>query len=173
MTIVNKADAINLLVTEGWTKADANRALASIDFQEEPDELIIRRISSQFAGQELNQRQRLQAAQKGMVTKKKNELATILQENQELQSQIHQLATQGDRQQGADNAALETQINLLLSKNNQLIKVNEELQKDNKALKTYVDQIRLKLALDMKQLLKLEDSEIRRGLVRWFSRTQG
>lgn len=171
MKIVNKTDAINLLVTEGWTKADANRALATIDFQEEPDELVIRRISSQFAGQELYQRQRLQAAQKGMVTRKKKEITAILEEKKELQSKINFLDSK--ETQGSQDQKLKSQINLLSIKNNQLLKVNEELQKDNKALKTYVDQIRLKLSLDMKQFLKLEDSEIRRELIKWFSRNQG
>jgi hypothetical protein len=170
MTIVNKTDAVNLLVREGWTKADANRALANIDFQKEPDELVIRRVSSQFAGQELYQRQRLQAAQKGMVTKKKKE-------NQELQLRIDQLSATQSQDQTPQNSKpnpdLQKQIDLLTSRNSQLLKVNEELQKDNKALKTYVDQIRLKLAFDMRQFLRVEDSEIRRELIKWFSRNQG
>ena len=71
---MKKSDATKLLVSEGWTKADAIRALSDIDFQTDPDELTIRRGISQFAGQELINRQRLQAAQKGIVTKRSKEL---------------------------------------------------------------------------------------------------
>ncbi|OKH18443.1 hypothetical protein [[Limnothrix rosea] IAM M-220] len=148
---MKKAEAIQLLVTEGWTKADASRALVDIDFSLNPDELIIRRASSSFAGQELYKRQRLQAAQKGMVTKRTKEV-TLTQEV---------------------NRQLKTKSLRLTSKNQELTEVNSELQKDNKALKTYIDQIRLRLSLDMKQLLKFEDSEIRRELAKWFSKTQG
>ncbi len=148
---MKKNEAIQLLVTEGWTKADASRALVDIDFSLNPDELSIRRASSSFAGQELYKRQRLQAAQKGMVTKRTKEVVITQEANKQLQTESIRLT----------------------SKNQELTEVNSELQKDNKALKTYIDQIRLRLSLDMKQLLKFEDSEIRRELTKWFSKTQG
>ena len=148
---MKKSDATKLLVSEGWTKADAIRALSDIDFQTDPDELTIRRGISQFAGQELINRQRLQAAQKGIVTKRSKELSLTVDENKELQNKT----------------------NFLNSKNNELAQVNEELQKDNKALKNIVDQIRLKLALDMKQLVRFEDSEIRKELIKWYTKIQG
>lgn len=148
---MNKSDATKLLVSEGWTKADAIRALSDINFQTDPDELTIRRGISQFAGQELINRQRLQAAQKGIVTKRSKELSLTVDENKELQNKT----------------------NFLNSKNNELTQVNEELQKDNKALKNIVDQIRLKLALDMKQLVRFEDSEIRKELIKWYTKIQG
>ena len=52
---MNKQEAIELLNHEGWTKADAQRALESINFKINPDvdELTIRRAASQFAGAEL------------------------------------------------------------------------------------------------------------------------
>jgi hypothetical protein len=148
---VNKSDATKLLVSEGWTKADAIRALLDINFQTDPDELTIRRGISQFVGQELINRQRLQAAQKGTVTKRNKQLSLTVDENKELQNKT----------------------NFLHSQNNELTQVNEELQKDNKALKNIVDQIRLKLALDMKQLVKFEDSEIRKELIKWYTKIQG
>jgi hypothetical protein len=148
---VKKSDATKLLVSEGWTKADAIRALSDIDFQTDPDELTIRRGISQFAGQELINRQKLQAAQKGIVTKRSKELSLTVDENKELQNKT----------------------NFLNSKNNELTQVNEELQKDNKALKNIVDQIRLKLALDMTQLVRFEDSEIRKELIKWYTKIQG
>lgn len=148
---MNKSDATKLLVSEGWTKADAIRALLDINFQTDPDELTIRRGISQFVGQELINRQRLQAAQKGTVTKRNKQLSLTVDENKELQNKT----------------------NFLHSQNNELTQVNEELQKDNKALKNIVDQIRLKLALDMKQLVKFEDSEIRKELIKWYTKIQG
>lgn len=71
---MNKTQAIKLLENDGWTKADALRALESIDFRTNPDELTVRRITSQLAGPELNRRQRSQGAQKGLVTKKTKEI---------------------------------------------------------------------------------------------------
>ena len=70
---MNKSQAIKLLESEAWTKADAMRALEIIDFSTNPDEITIRRAISRFAGSELIKRQRLQAAQKGLVTKKTKE----------------------------------------------------------------------------------------------------
>ena len=71
---MNKSQAIKLLETEGWTKADAGRALELINFKTDPDELAIRRTISSFAGSELIKRQRLQAAQKSIVTKQNKEI---------------------------------------------------------------------------------------------------
>jgi hypothetical protein len=74
---MEKLEAIKLLVSEGWTKADAIRALEILDFNSNPDEFTIRRAISSFAGSELINRQRLQAAQKGLVTKKQKEIQQI------------------------------------------------------------------------------------------------
>lgn len=71
---MNKSQAIKLLQHEGWTKADASRALESVDFSANPDELTIRRVTSPFAGPELSKRQNLQRAQKGLVKKKTDEM---------------------------------------------------------------------------------------------------
>jgi hypothetical protein len=91
---VNKKEAIALLNDEGWTKADAKRALELLDFKLnlELDELTIRQAASKFAGVQLDERQRLQAAQKGMVTKKNKEI-------QQYVTQIKELAANG----GGDN----------------------------------------------------------------------
>ena len=148
---MKKTEAIQLLVEEGWTKADAKRALNDVDFRANPDELSIRRVTSSFAGKELYKRQRLQAAQKGMVTKKTKEVTLSQEANQKLKVKSLRLS----------------------SKNQELTEANGELQKDNKALKTYIDQIRLRLSLDMRRLMQFEDSEIRRELSKWFSKTQG
>lgn len=148
---MNKSEAIKLLESEGWTKADAIRALEVIDFVSKPDELTIRRAASHFAGSELNKRQRSQAAQKGMVTKRTKEIEGKEQENR----------------------VLDTKNRVLASENNELIGVNDRLKKDNKDLKNLVDAIKLRLAIDTKKLLQYEDSEIRRAVIKLFNSTLG
>lgn len=141
---MTRSEAIKLLESEGWTKADAIRALEEIDFNTHPDELAIRRSVSQFAGSELSKRQRLQAAQKGMVTKKAKEI----------------------EQKNLENNTLGSKVEILVG-------VNEQLKKDNKDLKNLVDAIKLKLAKDTKKLLQYEDSEIRKALIQLFKWTLG
>lgn len=148
---MNKSEATQLLVREGWTKADDLRALERVDFNQNPDELTIRRAISLFAGPELINRQRLQAAQKGMVTKRTKEI--------EVKEQV---ATQ-----------LRSQVDVMASEKDELTEANDVLKKDNKALKNLIDQIKLKIAIDVKNLMRYEDSELRKALAKWFKSTQG
>lgn len=71
---MNKKEAIRLLVNRGSTKADADRALAAVDFSTNPDEITILKAFCDFAGSELSNRQRLQAAQRAVVTKRNQEI---------------------------------------------------------------------------------------------------
>jgi vacuolar-type H+-ATPase subunit I/STV1 len=191
---VNKSEAIKLLNNEGWTKKDAERALAEVNFKNNPDELTLRRAISSFAGSELINRQRLQSAQRGLVTKKKDEME---RQAQEYASKINQY----ERSRRQEREKYETEIQNLLSKNviletktssvnpqdndlievnkqlkkdnSELIKINEQLKKDNKDLKNIVDMIKLRLAQDTNKLLKYEDSEIRKAVVQLFKWTLG
>lgn len=177
---MNKSQSIKLLENEGWTKADAMRALELIDFSTNPDEITIRRAISPFAGSELIKRQRLQAAQKGLVTKKSNE---IEKNNQEYAAKIEQLKKyqkqenekyETEIQNLSDtNKVLEMKLKSINAQNSELIQANEELKKDNKALKNLIDEIRLKLAMSTKKLLQYEDSEIRQALIIMFKSTLG
>ena len=72
-----------------------------------------------------------------------------------------------------ENKSLNTQVKTLSSNNQQLTEANSQLQKDNKYLKNIVDQIRLKLSINMNSLLRLEDSEIRKGLIKLLQSIQG
>ncbi|MEI2418933.1 hypothetical protein V6O07_01565, partial [Arthrospira platensis SPKY2] len=81
---MTKKEAIALLKEQGWTKADAERALTALDFSTNPDRLVILEAAIQFSGAELLNRQRLQAAQKGQVDRKRKELA-------EKEEKIHDL----------------------------------------------------------------------------------
>ncbi|AUS99737.1 hypothetical protein CLI64_04660 [Nostoc sp. CENA543] len=177
---MNKSQAINLLENEGWTKADAMRALEVIDFKSNPDEITIRRATSRFAGTELINRQRLQASQKGMVTKKNKEIERTHQEytakinglNQSYQKEQEKYATQIQHLSNT-NKVLETQLQNANTQNNELVKANQQLQKDNKDLKNIIDGIKLKLTMNIKQLLQYEDSEIRKALIHMFKSTLG
>ncbi len=73
----------------------------------------------------------------------------------------------------AQNQQLSGTVQTLEKKTEALSDVNEVLKKDNKALKNLVDQIRLKLAIDIKQLMRYEDSELRKAAARLFKWTQG
>ncbi|MEL7140601.1 MAG: hypothetical protein AAFY33_05455 [Cyanobacteria bacterium J06643_4] len=67
--MTTKQEAISYAKHFGWTGADAERAFASIDLKE-ADELTLLTAMVNFAGPNLYERQRLQGAQKGLVTKK-------------------------------------------------------------------------------------------------------
>ena len=72
-----------------------------------------------------------------------------------------------------ENTALETQVTNLNLFADKLTDVNDELKKENKTLKNLIDAIRLQLARDVKNLLRYEDSEIRKALVKVFKSTLG
>ncbi|MEH2072542.1 MAG: hypothetical protein V7K47_31070 [Nostoc sp.] len=177
---MNKSQSIKLLESEGWTKADAIRALEVIDFSTNPDEITIRRAISPFTGSELIRRQRLQAAQKGLVTKKSNE---IERNNQEYAAKVEQLKKYQKQQNEKyetdiksltdTNRVLEMKIKNITTQNHELMQVNDQLKKDNKALKNLIDEIKLKLAINTKKLLQYKDSEIRQALIIMFKSTLG
>ena len=158
---MNKKEAIELLNHEGWTKADAQRALESINFKTDTDidELIVRCAVSQFAGAELYNRQRLQAAQKGMVTKRNKEIQSYI-------VQIEELTLRIGSSNGENSAELEKQVKELKGKISNLVEANDVLKKDNKNLKNIVDEIRFKLTVEIKSLLNLKNIlEIRKRLI--------
>ncbi|UJB67636.1 hypothetical protein HRE53_13095 [Acaryochloris sp. 'Moss Beach'] len=68
MKSFNKGQAIEYTANLGWTKADAKRAVDNLPFP--IDEIAILNALVRFAGPELLERQRKQAAQKALVTKK-------------------------------------------------------------------------------------------------------
>ena len=159
---MNKKEAIALLNGEGWTKADAKRALELLDFKLNPnaDELTIRRAASQFAGVQLYERQRLQAAQKGMVTKKNKEIQQYI-------VQIEELAANGS----SNN---QEEITKLKNKISKLIEVNDDLKKDNKAMANIVSEIKFKLAVEIKNILTLQNiRQIKTRLVKLINYISG
>ncbi|MEA5505057.1 hypothetical protein VB735_18480 [Halotia wernerae UHCC 0503] len=177
---MNKSQVIKLFESEGWTKADAMRALEVIDFSLDPDEITIRRAISSFAGSELIKRQRLQAAQKSLVTKKTKEIELNKQEYTAKIEHLNNFQKQ-ERERyetiiqnlSGEKKLLEVQFQNINSQNNDLIKVNDQLKKDNKDLKNIIDGIKLQLTIDIKRLLQYEDSEIRQALIKMFKSILG
>ncbi|MDJ0583431.1 hypothetical protein [Crocosphaera sp.] len=73
---MTKKEAIELAVHYRWTAQDAKRAYDGLNCKEaSQEELLLALIK--FAGPELYQRQKLQAAQKALVTKKKKKIEAI------------------------------------------------------------------------------------------------
>ena len=152
------------------------------------DEIIIRRVASSFAGAELIKRQNLQRAQKGLVTKSNKEISKYKAQieiikkqvkepdivpSTDLSKQIKEL-TDKNTNLIKDNALLSKKNRELTNKNNELIKSNNYLKKDNKDLKNIVDAIKLKLAIEIKYVLKLKDiNEIKKRLFKLLKSTLG
>jgi hypothetical protein len=197
---MDKSETIKLLQSEDWTKADALRAIELIDFNTDPDELTIRRtISGQFVGIELIKRQRQQSSQKSLLTKKSNEIKLMGQKHQsEIEQRNLQIELLTQQVKGGDDSSqareielmkqqyltvleqrdhqieqLSQQVKELETNDRSLTKVNDELKQDNKRLKNIVDAIRLRIAQDMKGILKYEDSELRQAIAKLFKSTQG
>ena len=74
---------------------------------------------------------------------------------------------------GTQNKALSEKVGTLNVLTDELTDANDQLKKENKALKNLVDAIRLRLAKDVKQLLNYDDSEIRKALIKVFKSTLG
>lgn len=74
--MTTKKEAINYAKHFGWTEADAKRVFVDIDL-EDADELALLTAMVNFAGPVLLERQRLQGAQRGLVTKKENYIKQI------------------------------------------------------------------------------------------------
>lgn len=73
----------------------------------------------------------------------------------------------------SNNEALTFNVKTLTEQNHELTGANERLKKDNKDLKNLVDQIKLRLARDTKELLKYENSELKKAVIRLFAWTLG
>jgi len=84
---VTKQSIVNhVAATYGWTKADVERAIKDAELT---DTKQINHALLSFAGRELKERQRLQAAQKSQATKSRN---TLQQKEQHFKAQFNQLS---------------------------------------------------------------------------------
>ncbi|MEA5533218.1 hypothetical protein [Crocosphaera sp. XPORK-15E] len=80
--MMTKKQAIEFAKQFNWTGADAERAFNGLNLTEANEQDILIALA-QFSGQELLNRQRLQAAQKAQVTRKKSEIKQIETEYQQ------------------------------------------------------------------------------------------
>jgi chromosome segregation ATPase len=103
----------------------------------------------------------IEASKITLETKKQQ----LEKEKKTLESQIQHLSS--------ENLTMATRVDALASNNNELLEANDQLKKDNKSLKNIVDAIRLRLARDTNELLKYEDNEIRKALIKLFKWTLG
>ncbi|MBD2136135.1 hypothetical protein H6F32_00725 [Anabaena sp. FACHB-1237] len=99
---------------------------------------------------------------KSASTLRKQELE---QETRKLEEDIQRISK--------ENKNLQTQVDTLSYNNQQLTEANSKLKKDNRDLKNILDQIKLKLTIHINSLLRLEDSEIRKGLIKLLQSIQG
>ncbi len=91
---MTKTEALEFAQQFNWTKADAERAFSQLDLTEANEQDLLMALV-QFSGAELLNRQRLQAAQKAQVTRKKKEIKQIeteyLQHIEESQQKIQEM----------------------------------------------------------------------------------
>ncbi len=97
---------------------------------------------------------------------------TLNTRKQQLESDRQTLSTEIEKIT-AENQQLGTQVTNLNVLADELTDANDQLKKDNKALKNTIDAIKLRLTKDIKQLLRYEDSEIRKALMKLFNSTLG
>lgn len=98
----------------------------------------------------------IETAKKNLELKKGN----LEAEQRELETKVELLVSR--------NQSLGATVQTLTTQNDELSVANTKLKKENKDLKNIVDQIRLRLARDTKELLQYEDSEIRKAVIRLF-----
>lgn len=92
--MATQQQAIQYAKRFGWTGADAKRAFANIDLSN-ADELALLMAMADFAGPTLSERQRLQGAQKGLVTKKEKYIKQIEQDfSEKVNTYEEQLSTE-------------------------------------------------------------------------------
>lgn len=94
-----------------------------------------------------------------------NKKTALEQEQEKLESEIQFLSSR--------NTGLENRVKTLSTQNTELLDANEILKKDNRRLKMVIDQIKLRLAHDTKELLQYEDSQLRKAIIRLFRWTLG
>ena len=125
---MKKSEAIDFLNKEGWKKADARRALDSLDFKRNNSitKMMILRAVSKFAGTELDKRQQLQKGQKIQVTKKTNQINNYIQ-------LIKELKASKSRPSRNFRTGFTQEIKQLKDQNKELLKTNQQLQKNQSA----------------------------------------
>ena len=179
-TLLKQKYGINKNISQSLAKEDCEQLIATLAVQPS----LVKLVKS-FASKnsDLSQNNRHYGQLRSQAEKK---FKTLQAEYNQFEEQITQLeqskAKLAERKQVLDieiaqlmtqNQGLDSKVQILTTLNDELVEANDQLKKDNKELKNVVDQIRLRLARDTKMLLKYEDSEIRKALIRLFRWTLG
>lgn len=171
---------INKNVSDALSQADSERMLALLEQEPSALKLVEAFAEKNFS---LGRKNAQFGQQRGRAERK---LETLQVEYQQLEQSVQslersnaamaarkqQLESQQQQLEG-DILALESKVGDLASKNTDLTVANTQLKKDNKELKNTVDLIKLRLTRDIKELLKYEDSELRKMAIRLFRWTLG
>jgi chromosome segregation ATPase len=178
---------INKNITQTLSVEDCEALLRTLADQPETVRLVMAlvdkntqlgRNNATFGRQRSLAEQRLEALQTDYQALEQ-EIATLERAKPELEAR-KQILEAANAQLEAEIASLiqktgsmERQVQRLSGENRDLTSANQVLKEDNKRLKNLIDAIRLKLAQDVRSLLKYEDSEIRKALLKWFKSSAG
>lgn len=186
-TILKDRHGINKNVTQSLSREDCAKLVMVLNDQPAARELVTAFVKKNH---ELSSNNRNLGKRRENAAKK---LEQLTREYQQLEESIAKQEAKNERldQHKGDLAAeeaelqrkievlkqrnqtLESEVQTLTTRNDELENANERLQKDNKALKIIVDQIRLRLARDIDELLRYEDSELRKAMIRLLKWTLG
>ncbi len=179
-TLLKKQYGINKNISQALAKEDCEQLIATLAMQPSLVKLV-----NAFAtkNSDLSQNNRHYGHLRSQAEKK---FKTLQIEYNQFEEQIAQLEQSKEKLVGrkqvleaeieqltSQNQGLDSKVKTLTNHNDELLEANDRLKKDNKELKNVVDKIRLRLTKDIKTLLKYEDSEIRKALIRILSWTLG
>lgn len=186
-TILKEKYGVNKNISQELSRESCERLVAILAQESSVTELV------QTYGQKNSSLSQNNAYFGRMKSQAEKKLETLKTDYQNLETSIATLETaktsletkkrQLEREQAtlnleiktlsSENESLAGQVGNLTTRNNELTVANDQLMKDNKDLKNTVDKIRLRLARDVKMLLKYEDNELRKALIRLFQWTLG
>ncbi len=171
---------INKNISQPLSRADCEQLLELLEREPSASNLVTAFAQKNGA---LATNNRTLGQQRGTAERRFEKLTVEYQELEASVQALEQAKTgleQRKQQLEAEQQRLEADVQSLTATNQQLDQkvevlstANEQLKKDNKDLKNIVDAIRLRLARDTQELLKYEDSEIRKALIRLFRWTLG
>jgi chromosome segregation ATPase len=185
--VLKERFGINKNVSQSLSQADCERLLDLLSNEPSAAKLVdayagknssLRRNNQQL-GIDRSQAERKHAALQGEYHQLQQSIEAIEASKAELESRKRQLEVEQAQLEAevqdlsSTNQALTSKVQTLITDNDELSTANHQLKKENKDLKNIVDQIRLRLARDTKELLQYEDSQLRKAVIRLFRWTLG
>lgn len=178
---------INKNISDALSAADCEQMLALLEQEPSALKLVeafaeknlsLGRNNAQYGQQRSRAERKLEALQvdyqqlEQSVQALEQSNAALADRKQQLDLQRQQLEAE-IQALSSTNLRLESRVGDLSEQNVDLTEANTQLKKDNKELKNIVDLIKLRLTRDTKELLKYEDSELRKMVIRLFRWTLG